>query len=283
MRNIIKTHAAVTVIFLCISLFPSCQYNPVHPEESEEIFFELPQWPPESYKYIESPYPALSRWKINVTCAEYQETFFTTEQLIGFTIKKNEPFCISATPITLTTDGKETCFFMPAGTIYPYDWNESLTQTLTWEDGYASFIFETLFNSKKGTGVTTEHMTSFLKRFNWIKLKKAINEKNYNPWLLDTYQLLDNLSYGTFKPSFLNLKNVYSLPLAKLEPYNCENLLCSYIPENKNLRETGEISVKKGRLQILSCNTDFAVIILYSSSKNVSLDYVFMPIFIEEI
>lgn len=286
----IKTFCA---IFFAVSIcagYSSCQYNPIQLPDREEVLFEFPQWPPAVYKDTLSPYPELSRWQIIVTCGEYQEKFFTTEQFIGLSVKKNEPLCISATPITLTTEGQETSFFMPAGTIYPCEWEENSTQKLTWEGGFTSFIFETLYNSKKTTGVTTEHMMNFLKRFNWQKMNKTICEnhnketdKFYNPWLIDTYQLLDNLSYGTFKPTFLNMKNVTALSFSKLEPYSHENLLSSYIPENENMNQTGKISVKKGRTHYLSCNTDFAVIILYTSSKNVSLDCLFMPIFIEEI
>lgn len=309
------TFCAIFFAFLICAGLISCQHDMVNLPDSEQVYFELPMWPPIVYKtdaeneaeveseaetetsnplQISSPYPELSRWQITVTCGEFQEQFFATETLFAFTIKKNEPFCVSAKPITLTTDGQETSFFMPCGAIYPYDWNTENPIQLTWEGGFESYIFETLFNSKKETGVTTKHMIQFLKSFNWQKFGNSLREKQtdaesksennfYNPWLLDTYQLMDNLSYGTFKASFLNMKNITSLSISKLEPYSQENLLCQYIPENKNLWKTGQIYVKKGRLQYFSCNTDFAVIILYSSSKKMSLDYVFMPIFKEEI
>lgn len=290
------TFCAIFFAFLVCVGFNSCQYDIMHLPDSEEVFFELPQWPPENSSF----YPELSRWQITVTCGEFHEKFYTDQTMFAFTIKNNEPFCISARPVTLTSDGQETLFFMPCGTIYPYEWCTEKPMNLTWESGFECYIFETLFNSKKETGVTTEHMIEFLKSFNWKKLNKAISEKQeqskseiesesdekhifFNPWLLDTYQLMDNLSYGTFKPAFLNMKNVTSLSISKLEPYTQENLLSSYIPENENLWENGQIVVKKNKLQYFSCNTDFAVTILYSSSKKMSLGYVFMPIFKEEI
>lgn len=277
------------VLFAGFFLFlNSCSFVIPEISEREEVEFVLPQWPPETYKSGEQIYPELSRWIIEIYSAQKEDCFSTTETSISISVQKNRALCILAIPITLDSAGNEVAFFKPAGSIYPYSY-ENGKQNLSWPEGFTCSIFKTLYSSKKETGVTTEHMVRFLESFNWKKFNETLEKKAteseqfYNPWLLDTFTIMDNLSYGNFKASFLNQKYTYELQLAKLNLPVSVNLLSSYIPENQNILAHGAVTVKKENYCTFSCNTDFAAIILYSSSKKISLEYVFMPIFIEEI
>ena len=286
------------IVALCCTLF-GCSYNVLDLEASEEISVQLPTWPPSTYKTPQelnlSPYPHLSRWKVQITSAGQVCTYFTKDEKISFTVKKNEPLAVSVTPITLTTDGEEVQFFKPAGMIYPYE------ECFSWEGGFSTAVFERLFASKKETGVTTEHMNAFLKSFNWKKLSQTIQKKVeesvnefsdeatkspvfYNPWQIDLYTLLDNLCYGNFKATFVNAKNVLSYSVEKLEVGKGQvNLLSSFVPENEILWQYGKISIKKDLITSISCNIDLSILITYFSSKKISQEVVFMPIFKEEI
>lgn len=268
--------------------FSSCSFIIPENNDRENVEFLLPQWPPETYKGEQPLYPQLSRWIIEVCSADGVEKFSTTESHLQFNLNKNRIFGIKASPVTLDSTGNEILFFKPAGSIYPYSYDAG-QQRLTWIEGYACSILQTLYESKKETGVTTEHMISFLEGFNWYKFTETLEKKAnqseqfYNPWLLDSFTLMDNLSYGNFKSSYLDPKYTLELQLAKLNLPVSVSLLSSYVPENRNITSNGTIVVKKECYSVYSCNTDYAAVILYSSSKKVSLQYVFMPIFKEEI
>ncbi len=285
-----------------IILLSGCKYNVFDLQQTQELSLTFPQWPPVSYKTLEdnfsecqTPYPKLSRWHVQVVCAEYQDEFFVDASLpsdyaktaLVLSAVKNEPVAILATPITLNSEGAEVHFFKPAGMIYPFD------NFFTWEGGFCATVFQQLFKSKKETGVTTKHMEQFLNSFNWIKFERTVSQKMnkslmegesfYNPWQIDLYTLLDYLSYGSFSASYLNTKNIYTIPLSKiqLEPEQGIQILSSFIPENDFIRSKGQISLKKGVESQICCNLDYAAVVVYNSAKNISLNYIFMPIFIE--
>lgn len=277
------------VIVLAASL-SACKFLCPELAQTELVEFVFPTWPPECWKGSSEtsvPYPDLSRWFVQIINAEGISSFYTQESSVPVELKKNVACAVLVTPITLNSQQQETAFFHPCGSMYPFEYNEG-RQQLTWAAGFSASIFKRLYESKKETGITAEHMEQFLQGFNWKKFQTAIEEKavkssSYNPWLVDSYALLDSLSYGSFKQNLLDTKNLAPLTFSSLGIAYEDSLLSPYIPENAAMRETGKISVKKGEPTLLNYDTDYVVIILYTSAKNVSLEYVFMPIFLEEI
>lgn len=283
---------SMALILLAASLC-SCRFVAPEVSETEKVRFSFEQWPPEVYKAEKgdgeqvSFYPELSRWLVEIISEEGIVRTFVSEDFIEMEVKKNVPVSVSATPLTLNSQGKESLFFKPCGCIYPYDFDKGYLQ-LSWTGGYTAYIFKTLYESKRETGVTTDHMMNFLKKFNWKKFQAALDEKSkkssaYNPWLVDSHTLLENISYGSFKQNQLDMKNLAQLSFSTIGLNWETDVLSSYVPENKYLRESGKINVIKSEPAQIYYKKDYAIIILYTSAKNVSLEYVFLPIFVEEI
>lgn len=278
------------LLIFCAAVLSACKFVAPEISDSEKVSIYFAQWPPEVYKSEyenNSIYPDLSRWLVEIISAEGISRSYVAEKSFEIEMNKNVPVAVYATPITLNSQGKESKFFKPCGGIYPYDYDDGLMQ-LSWTGGYTAHIFKNLYESKKETGVTSEHMMTFLTKFNWKKFQAALSEKSaktpgYNPWLIDTYALLENISYGSFKQNLLDTKNLAALAFSTLGLNYDNSMLSSYVPENKYMRESGKINVIKTSPTLLSYKKDYALIILYTSAKNISLECVFMPIFVEEI
>lgn len=283
-------------IFFLYSLFlvitTSC--SQIFISDEEIITIPLPQWPSAN---SESKYPELSRWLLK--CGS--STFFSSQYLspqtkmISFTVKKNQPFCATLLPITKLSQNENTfevSYFHSAGYIYPY---KNSIQGFTWEQGYLADIMLKIIKSKDETGLTNENINTFLSSFNWKKAQETIenkinekdNEKFYNPWLIETSTLLENLSYGYFKSTYLNNTSCYSINVQTLFPdTNCSNHffpLSPFIPENKKLIETNQITIKKNIPTLLSDGKTGGALITIHSIKNISKEIVIMPIYIEDI
>lgn len=260
----------------------------------EEITVKLPQWPPQDD--FTDLYPALSRWKIYSASSNGIETFYSNKTELSFTVEKNQPFCILAKPITFLegeyyNPQSESDYFMPAGFLYPYsDKNE-----ITWEQGFISNMMIKIIASKSETGVSSEHTNSFLSSFNWKKAQQTIEKKLlesqqkenpspiYNPWLLDSYNFLDNLCYGNFKSTSFNITDTYTYELKILFPQNQISVLSSFIPENQSLMNNPQLFLKKNATRFLSDGKTKGAVIECYSAKKVSLVYVYMPIYIEAL
>lgn len=280
----------ITVFFLF--LFSSCKNFEANYQE-EIISISLPLWPPENI--ITTRYPELYGWKITITSEKYSVVCFyspKTEQIKttpplpsprqqGITIKGNKitllvqqdmPLSISATPITLTPAKDKILFFKQAGFIYPYE----KTNKLTWEDGFISSLMETLF---KADAKGKENAKSFIRSFNWLKASEIIKEKiqigHFNPWLLNRENILNKISQGSFSSIYLDLSSIYLINNTTLN--SNDRFISSFIPENK----FNEILVKKSQPQLFMTEPNYGATITYNSSKNVSLEYCFLPIFIE--
>lgn len=277
----------------------------------ETVCFTLPAWPPETTLPSETAlppettptpetvlphqnsnsqtgnsvtYPPLSRWLINASSSTQTYTFFTTDPYITFVLQKNEPFCLTAKPITLLTNGSETSYFKEAGIIYPYAAkNADNTVSIKWEQGFLADNMQKIIASKMETGVSDEHLSTFLNSFNWKKAQEAIDKSDCNPWLIDSSRLLDNLCYGNFKSTFLNTTGCYQFDIKTLFPDNELKILSSYIPENSRIIENNEITLKKGIENFLSDGSFLGARITVYSAKKVSVEYIYMPIFIEDI
>lgn len=278
-----------------IIFISGCSNN--HVFDEEEIVISLPSWPPENASL--SDYPQLSRWKITVASADQNDCFYVypssydktqdkpqTEPL-HFTVKKNQPFCITAKPITLIEESKESAYFYAAGYLYPFhvDSNGFLLEEATWEQGFLADTMCKIIFSKKETGISNERLNKFLKSFNWKKAEESIESKipELNPWLIDSTRLLENLCYGNFKSSYLNVTGTFTYNLSTIFPNEEIKYLSPFIPENEILCSNPQIKLKKNVPTLLSDGKTKAAIICCTSAKKMSLEFIYMPIYIEDI
>lgn len=259
--------------------------------DKEDINISLPSWPPEN-----SPdYPDLSRWKITVASSEEIYSFYiypknTSEKKeisLAFSVKRNEPFCISAKPVTVCGQNEESAYFYPAGFLYPYntDFSGRLVEEASWDQGFLADVMCKIISSKKETGISSERLNAFLKSFNWKKAEETIESKysEDNPWLIDTTNLLENLCYGNFKSSFFNVTGTYTYNLSTIFPNEEIKYLSPFIPENEKLSANPQIKLKKNTPTLLSDGKTKAAIICCTSAKKMSLEFIYMPIYIEDI
>lgn len=264
--------------------------------------------------------PQLNRWLVEIYSQEIRKKFYTVDSSVTVKVHKNEPLCILATPITsfyssptpsqpesensqelensAQTDSsaikKETIFFKPAGALYPYT-----STKLSWSAGFSANLMKKLWNSQQVSDLEPKQINDFISGFNWKKLQTSIDDKIqqsleekstskyfYNPWLLDEQNLLENLSFGIFKTSYLTLKSVYSINTstlnAGLQDYSTD-FLSSFVPENQNFQKKGLLSVKKNTSIPILSNNQYLTIVNYSSEKNISVSRIWMPIYKEEL
>lgn len=209
--------------------------------KDETVEFELPQWP----EYL----PELEGWKVQGVRVGPDKTH------ISLRLPKNQPCCIIATPVT------QNQFFKPAGTIYPY------SQKITWSGGYAAHLFT--INPDSG-------------QFNWEKCLETLEQKqesSYNPWLLDSQEILEGIEYQDFTATKLRLTGTLQIPLDFV-------VYSSYVPENQAAdQENCVVTVKKGIPELFvlrqssgSAGFEVGIIISAASAKNISLDLISMPI-----
>lgn len=264
MRNLFKLCFMALCAFLALTLC-SCNFM----TKEEIVDFELPEWP----EYL----PELKGWKIQVF---YDEALRQAQEpqgpqisgvaealeappdtkIISFHLQKNRPCSIIARPIT------QNNFFKSAGTIYPY------SKSISWSGGYAASLYKT-------AGQAADN-------FNWEKLMQTLEEKAldqeafYNPWLLDTQEILEGIAYHNFTATKLKQNQTFCLELDF-------EVLSSYVPENDFMRtsEKPYVTVKKDILQLFALpqSSAYCLLISASSAKNISLEFISMPIYIEEI
>ena len=233
----------------------------------ETVEFELPQWP----EYL----PQLQGWQVQVysgTIPEPVEGQGPRERHISLRLPKNQPCCIIATPIT------QNHFFKQAGTIYPY------SQKITWSGGYAAHLYTII---------------SDCEQFNWEKLLETLEQKQndaltqqtlplepfYNPWLLDTQQVLEGIAYHNFTATKLKTSQTICIPL-DFEVFS------SYVPENEYFKQKNQtcVTVKIGQPELFTLRQrsgtagfEYAIIVSAISTKNISLEVISMPIFKEDL
>lgn len=286
------------IILLCgLLFFTGCTHSFTNITE-ETIVFELPAWPPEDN--CSTKYPELSQWIITTCNSTKTEKILLPAGTKSFTstVNRNLPYCILALPLTKTAaqPDSELSYFYPAGFIYPFFLNpKSSSQLITWSQGYLANAMLTIIKSKDETGVSTEHMDKYISTFNWKKAQETIDKKIeksisedsetlfYNPWLIDTTQLLSNICYGNFKSSNLNITGCFGLKLKLLNINQQEEILSAFIPENINLHSALQISIKKGIPTLLSDAKTFGIIITAQSEKKMSKEIINLPIYLTEI
>lgn len=276
-------------ILLCgLFIFTGCSHA-FFLNTEETIILDLPVWPPEDD--YNNQFPELSRWFVKTSCADSKSSFYLSPSTatISFSIKKNEPFCATFLPITKLplSSNCELSYFYPAGIIYPY------CKNISWSQGYLASCMEKIFSSKMETGVSDSHINSFISQFNWKKAQDLIDNKIdasyeqdeifYNPWLLDTSRLLENLCYNNFKASLLNITGCYTYPRNTLFPESNIEPLLPFIPENSYFKAKQKITIIKDKPTLISDGKIYGTIIRAQSAKKVSKEIVYLPIYITEL
>ncbi len=285
MRNLF--YCPLLIVFCLI--FCACSINTDSPAE-ESLTLSLPQWPPQDP--LREKYPTLSRWQIHITCAEYQKSFYSTESEISIHTKKNRPLCITAVPITYLSDKNECSYFKPAGYLYPAG-SSAISPAATWEQGFLAQIMEQLFTEGRKNGLSPLENEYLISTFNWEKAMSTIESKIqadsqifYNPWLISRTALMDGIALHTFKSSVLNISGATAINC----DYICSGiekadftLLSSFIPENKKLQEKKQFTVLKNTPILIGDANKFGFFINMKSAKNISLEFIYLPIYIEDI
>ena len=267
--------------------------------ETETYNISFPQWPPVQSgekSNVQIRYPELSRWLVTVQTKSGRKSFYTKEKELCLTVGKNECFAVTVRPITKsiyrecgcgecnTEFEKNSCkalveiyeecdFFMPAGIILPM----SDKKCLSWEEGFLAEIF-----------MSAADINFPLESFNWKKAEEVIEKKLsadnsvfYNPWFCNREKILENLSEGNFRESFLNASGLVSVSLE-------EEVLSSFIPENEYIAREKNVSVLRNEKSLFMLDSklfgtfNYGIVIEWKSKKNMSADFVFMPIYFEE-
>ncbi len=270
------------IIFISMILTLGCTYSAENlPAKKECIKIALPVWPPKDD--FSECYPPLSRWKINIRGAEIQEAFYTKEESVTVYTDKNRPFCLLAQPLILSDDARESDFFKPAGFIY-----SSNKEAASWEEGFLASLMNKLFSDGIQNHIPTSETEYLISIFNWKKasqsMQKKVTDSPYNPWLLDSAKILEGINTQEFKSGFLNMQGVMEIEVEL-------PLLSSYIPENSRFCKNGQFLIKKDNLSLFYiCNDNkneitsgLGLIINCQNTKKVSLEFIFLPIYIEDI
>ena len=270
----------------------------------ETISINLPEWPP---SISQDNYPELSKWIIKIRGENVDEKMEVPLQdcnQIILKAEKNKPLCITATPITLNKNNQEVSFFKCAGVVYPQNFEKDDKKgklQLTWENGFSAYLMELLYNSASENGHKEKEIQDYIASFNWKKLQQYVRgqissyEENlssdselqfYNPWLLDLQTVLEKIAARNFTATALNLKSTFQISVEeKLDSEiatEAEPILSSFVPENQIIQKYGTITIAKNKAAVFSADNLYGVIFTGSSAKNVSIEYVFLPIFIND-
>lgn len=183
---------------------------------------------------------------------------------------------------------------------------------ISWENGFSAQLMQTLYDSAAQSSYDEQMIQDFIARFNWKKMQQYIQaqidsfednmqaEMNmqtnantqaatlpvfYNPWLLDMQTVLEKIAMKGFTATALNLKSTFQISLEdKFYRENSELIavMSSFVPENQIIQKYGTISLAKDKARLFSLDNLYGVIFTGTSAKNVSIEYVFLPIFIND-
>ena len=183
---------------------------------------------------------------------------------------------------------------------------------MSWENGFSAQLMQTLYDSAAQSSYDEQMIQDFIAGFNWKKLQQYIQaqidsfEENmqaemniqtnantqatslplfYNPWLLDMQTVLEKIAMQGFTATALNLKNSFQISLK--DKIDCERseliaVMSSFVPENQIIQKYGTISLAKDKASLFSLDNLYGAIFTGTSAKNVSIEYVFLPIFIND-
>lgn len=298
--------------FCSLFVFSACNNSTFldifkNPHE-ETVTFVLPKWPPEFGN--DELYPELKSWKIIAKNQPVQK-IGNDVQSLDFSVEKNEPFYVIALPCTkldekVLDENYECSFFYGAGGIYPYSAvfeNGSKTVEITWEQGFSATIMDKVYISASNF-YSYQECDSYLIRFNWKKMIDSIQKKMsdsfedyseninspekieklvfYNPWNLDSQELIKGITGNAFSATLLNQKNCFSVIGTKENQLKNE-YLSPFIPENQIICDYSSFSLKKNDENNFSVYNLYQMIIRGSSAKNLSIEYIFLPINKEDL
>ena len=275
-------------IFLSLLHISSCHQNSILQTE-DEVTIKFPDWSPQ---ITQTSWPSLSRWKVSFQSPYESKTWYTVEKEINFKVTKNIPCSFVFTPITILEGGNESSYFYPAGFIYPYSFKGGEIQNGSWEEGFLASIMQRVILSKKESGISEENMENFLLSFNWKKAETIIEENLleskesqnfYNPWLIDSQKLLENLSCKKFSSTLLNTTSVYYFSKNQLFSGKEEKFLTPFVPQNEYLQVYNQIPLKKNCPTLIGDGKKEAFIFTVKSAKNISREFIYMPIYFEEL
>ena len=275
------TQTILAAILLASSfLLLSCKHSESF-REKDDVRFILPKWPPEYGD--ESLYPELTGWLITTNDVRNQLVKPDVKE-IEFSVRKNSPFYVMAQPVTQSSLG-ECTFFHCAGGLYPYCYEGSVN--LTWEQGFSAYIMDSMLFTENSL-YAKEMREDYIASFNWKKFSETIQAKTenaaagsppkafYNPWQANISAVKQGIAYRNFSAGLLNQVNCFSATLEN------NKALSSYIPENQIIHNYSQFSLKKNEENYFSVNNQYQMIIRGSSAKNLSTEYVFLPIIIKE-
>ena len=278
--SILRVWAAIYLtvpILLCsCSLLQEAQNHLVN-SKHENITLELPKWP----EYL----PELCSWKIELCDTNGTSTREistpTQSNSLKIKVEKNKPLCITAQPIVKQTENKQSSFFKCAGAIYPYTNDNQSKLELTWEGGYAATLAKSIINSGKKADYSDYYIDEILMQFNWPRF---VSLTPFNPWLLDSQQILEGITNNKFTATKLKVSGTISVPLDF-------PVFSSYVPENEAIITSAEknqyfVTIKKNQQIVFALNEENfskGVLIYGSSAKKISLEFISLPIYIEEI
>ena len=255
----------------------------------ECITITLPDWPPDS-QADPGTYPPLSRWKITLAGKDGVKCFFTTDSRVEVETVKNCPLSLQAQPVTLLQNGSDCLYFHPAGFIYP---GACSPQSARWSLGYPALLMQKLYESCQLNGASPSQAALYVSSFNWAKACELIenkisesggqNTKFYNPWLCDTARIIKNLNNESFRASLLSPTSCYAYSTSELFLLTGLSVLSPFIPENSNIRQNHQITVKKDSPLLLSDLKEFGIFLNYKSAKNVLIEYIYIPIYKGEL
>ena len=278
---------AAMLIAVSLLLFSCSMFEDLSDTDHEVLEFEFPSWP--------ENLPPLLEWKVQMyvpKTGELLEQDYSPEiRSFSHKVCKNVPLYVCAEPITGSPDSPQA-FFKCSGAVYPWECSgkKSFKVNLSWTGGYVCCLMKTMIKSMEKNGENPDDVNRNLQAFNWYKLSQVLiqkeqeqaeNEIFYNPWLLDSQKVLEAIAYKDFTATKLRQSGVF--------PVNFEfNVYSSYVPENINCftqNNGGYVSVKKEEplLVGLPDKMEFGLIIYGSSEKNISLEFISMPIYIEGI
>ena len=289
MRNLF-IHNIILYLFCGFIVFSGCSLETSSARETLEI--SLPQWPPQDD--LKESYPPLSRWLIQISCADRQEKYFTEEKTIIVQTNKNHPFCITATPITLLQNGSECSYFNPAGFIYPTGCEKTISADISadWNQGFLAHTMQRLFKSGLEGTCPPQDLEYLISTFNWNKTQKTINEKIssssehfYNPWLLSQTKIIEGIVSQNFKSSLLNLTGTTTLDTnlilsRTVSSETSYNLFSSFIPENNSIIQKKQFTLLKNTPILIADAKKYGLFINYKSLKNISVELIYLPIYI---
>ena len=210
-------------------------------------------------------------------------------------------------PQSQTQSQSQCTFFHCAGGIYPYCYERSGKNgdvKVSWEQGFSAYLMDSMFlsaNSFYGSSDSESVNVSekseyenYLASFNWKKFSETIQAKTtidpsaeaqkvfYNPWHTDLSSIKQGIAYKNFSATLLNQKNCFSVVL-EVEDYGAnKGALSPYIPENEIIHNFSQFSLKKDEANYFSVNNQYQMIIRGSSAKNLSIEYIFLPIIKKE-